>query len=155
MRHVIRSVSGDNLVLYFSTILWLRLEQETVWVNINLERRGFHSNIVLTDLWALSNIKQCTQHHSPPPTLLIPIHPQPPPSTQNIFPPTPPIQNYAPHIPHSFKIMPHTPPLNPSHSIMSHPPKITLTQINASLTVTYTKCGPVIHIHSNFSLITR
>ena len=33
-------VSGDNFVFYFSTISWLRLQQETMWVNINFERRG-------------------------------------------------------------------------------------------------------------------
>ena len=35
----VRLVSGDNLVLYFSTISWLRLHQETVWVNINYEKK--------------------------------------------------------------------------------------------------------------------
>ena len=35
----VRSVSGDNFVFCFSTISWLRLKQETMWVNINFERR--------------------------------------------------------------------------------------------------------------------
>ena len=47
MRQVARSVSGDNLVFYFSTILWLRLQQEKVWVNINFEIKDLHSNIAL------------------------------------------------------------------------------------------------------------
>ena len=36
---LVRLVSGDNFVFYFSTISWLRLQQETMWVNINFERR--------------------------------------------------------------------------------------------------------------------
>ena len=43
MRQLVRSVSGDNLVFYFSTISWLRLQQETMWVNINFERRDLTS----------------------------------------------------------------------------------------------------------------
>ena len=34
---------GDNLMFYFSTISWLRLQQEAKWVNINFERRDFRS----------------------------------------------------------------------------------------------------------------
>ena len=34
-----RSAFCDKLVFYFSTISWLRLQQETMWVNINFERR--------------------------------------------------------------------------------------------------------------------
>ena len=33
-----RSAFCDKLVFYFSTISWLRLQQETMWVNINFER---------------------------------------------------------------------------------------------------------------------
>ena len=43
MRQLVRSVSGDNLVFYFSTISWLRLQQETMWVNVNFERRDLFS----------------------------------------------------------------------------------------------------------------
>ena len=50
MRQVVRSVSGNNLVFYFSTILWLRFQQEIVWVNINFETRDLHPNIELTDI---------------------------------------------------------------------------------------------------------
>ena len=39
MRQVVRSVSGNNLLFYVSTIPWLRLQQEAEWVNINFERR--------------------------------------------------------------------------------------------------------------------
>ena len=49
MKQVVRSVSGDNLVFYFSTILWLRIHQETVWVNINLEKINLLFNIVITE----------------------------------------------------------------------------------------------------------
>ena len=35
--------SGDNLLFYFSTISWLRLQQETVWVNIGFETRDLTS----------------------------------------------------------------------------------------------------------------
>ena len=38
MRQVFRAVSVDNPAFYFSTISWLRLQQETVWVNVNFER---------------------------------------------------------------------------------------------------------------------
>ena len=38
VKQLVHSVSGDNLVLYFSTISWLRLQQKTEWVNINFER---------------------------------------------------------------------------------------------------------------------
>ena len=34
---------GDNLMFYFSTISWLRLQQETKWVNVNFERRDLTS----------------------------------------------------------------------------------------------------------------
>ena len=34
VRQVVRSASGENVVFCFSTILWLRLQQETLWVNI-------------------------------------------------------------------------------------------------------------------------
>ena len=71
MRHVIRSVSGDNLVLYFSTILWLRLEQETVWVNINRERRGKRLPFEYRINWFMGIIKHQTVH----PTPLTPTHP--------------------------------------------------------------------------------
>ena len=40
---LVRSVSGDNLMFYFPTILWLLLQQEIVWVNINFERRDLTS----------------------------------------------------------------------------------------------------------------
>ena len=40
---LIRSVSGDNFVFNFSTISWLWLQQETMWVNINFERRDLTS----------------------------------------------------------------------------------------------------------------
>ena len=33
----------DNIVFYFSIISWLRLQQETKWVNINIERRNLTS----------------------------------------------------------------------------------------------------------------
>ena len=34
---------SDNVVFYFSIISWLRLQQETKWVNFNFERRGLTS----------------------------------------------------------------------------------------------------------------
>ena len=40
---IVRSISGDNFVFYFSAISWLRLQQETMWVNINSERRDLTS----------------------------------------------------------------------------------------------------------------
>ena len=40
---LVRSVSGDNFVFYFFTISWQRLQQETMWVNINFERRDLTS----------------------------------------------------------------------------------------------------------------
>ena len=40
---LIRSVSGDNLVLYFTTISGLRLQQETKWVSINFEKKDLTS----------------------------------------------------------------------------------------------------------------
>ena len=40
---LVRSISGDNFVFYLSTISWLRLQQETMWVNINSERRDLTS----------------------------------------------------------------------------------------------------------------
>ena len=40
---LIRSVSGDNFVFYFSTISWRRFQQETMWVDNNLERRDLIS----------------------------------------------------------------------------------------------------------------
>ena len=39
MRQLLSSVPGDNLLSYFSTISWLRLQQEVKWVNINFERK--------------------------------------------------------------------------------------------------------------------
>ena len=38
------SVSGDNFVFYFSTISWIRLQQETMCVNINFEIRDLTSS---------------------------------------------------------------------------------------------------------------
>ena len=43
MRQLVSLVFGDNLVFYFSTISWLRLQQEATWVNINFERRDLTS----------------------------------------------------------------------------------------------------------------
>ena len=43
VRELVLSVSGDNLVFYFFTISWLRLQQEAMWVNINFERRDLTS----------------------------------------------------------------------------------------------------------------
>ena len=43
MRQLVLLLSGDNLVLYISTISWLRRQQEAMWVNINFERRDLTS----------------------------------------------------------------------------------------------------------------
>ena len=43
MREIIRSVSGNDLMFCFSTMSWLGLQQETLWVNINFERRDLIS----------------------------------------------------------------------------------------------------------------
>ena len=43
MKQLVRSVSGDTLLFNFSTISWLRFQQETKQVNINFERRDLTS----------------------------------------------------------------------------------------------------------------
>ena len=43
VRQLVRSVFDYNLVLYLSTLSWLRLQQEAKWVNINFERRELTS----------------------------------------------------------------------------------------------------------------
>ena len=68
----------------------------------------------------------------------------PPPPTQNIFPPT------ITH-PHPPRIMPHIPPPTPptqncAPSTPTYPILPTLTQNNASLTVSHTKYGSITHI---------
>ena len=44
-----RSVSGDNLLFYDSTLPWLRLQQEAESVNINFDRGDlkFHRKVTL------------------------------------------------------------------------------------------------------------
>ena len=61
MRQLVRSISGDNLVFYFSFIWWLRLQQETNWVNNNFEK-SYHDNFgkILT----LNLIEQNITHFS-------------------------------------------------------------------------------------------
>ena len=39
VKQLVRSVSGDNLMFYFSTISWLQLQQKAKWVNIKFEKR--------------------------------------------------------------------------------------------------------------------
>ena len=41
--NLVHSVSGDNLVFSLPIISWLRLQHETIWVNINFEKRGLTS----------------------------------------------------------------------------------------------------------------
>ena len=60
MRQLVRSVSGNNLVFYFYTISGLRLSQETMWVNINFERRDLTSG----EVFAFNLIKQNVTHFS-------------------------------------------------------------------------------------------
>ena len=43
MRQLVRSVSGDDLMFYFPIISWLWIQQRTMWVNINFERRDLNS----------------------------------------------------------------------------------------------------------------
>ena len=51
VRQLVRSVSGNNLVFYFSIISWLRLLQETMWVNINFERKKeLHRKVTLPSM---------------------------------------------------------------------------------------------------------
>ena len=122
--------------------VWQRLE-------ISWRFRKIHRKHV--NLMFMGIIKQCTHLHTP-------LH---------SFPPTPIHPKYLPTHSHPRKIMPHqhpptqsNVPLTPNHhylpKIMSYmhysPP---LIQNNVSLTVNHTKYGPITHIYSNFSLITR
>ena len=71
MRQLVNSVSGDNLVLYFSSISRLRLQQETKWVNIDFERRDLTSaqnshpsSDDFGEAFALNLIKHIATHFS-------------------------------------------------------------------------------------------
>ena len=71
LTQLLRSVSGDNPVFYFSTISWLQLQQETKWVSTNFQRRYLtsaqKSHFFFDDFgetFTLNLIKQNAAHFS-------------------------------------------------------------------------------------------
>ena len=68
---MVRSVSCDNIVFYFSIISWLRFQQETMRVNINFERKDLFSVEKshpspddFGEAFAFNSIKQNVTHFS-------------------------------------------------------------------------------------------